>query len=176
VSRHRINPVAAKGAPDAAWTNIGVVPAKSTNLAPAANPGAHAANALAAVSAMAMLPGPVGGNLAQLPPERALAIAQALEQLAGEYRLLAGSSRGDLASLARAEPCHDSMGNYPETVAPERDRLTLTTNGLANMLGVHPRTIQRMRTAGEGPKPIGVRGALRYRRKDVERWLEGKRR
>ena len=176
MSRRRINPVAARCAPDAAWTNIGVVPAKSTNLAPAANPGAHAANALAAVSAMAMLPGPVGGNLAQLPPERALAIAQALEQLAGEYRLLAGSSRGDLASLARAEPCHDSMDDDAEPAGIERQSLTLTTNGLANMLGVHPRTIQRMRAGGEGPRPIGVRGALRYRRKDVERGLEGKRR
>jgi predicted DNA-binding transcriptional regulator AlpA len=68
------------------------------------------------------------------------------------------------------------MDAAAEPAGIETQSLTLTTSGLANMLGVHPRTIQRMRTAGEGPKPIGVRGALRYRRKDVERWLEGRRR
>jgi len=53
--------------------------------------------------------------------------------------------------------------------------LMLTKRQAASLLGVHVRTLDRMRAAGEGPKAIRVRGAVRYRGRDVDRWLEGKR-
>jgi excisionase family DNA binding protein len=74
-----------------------------------------------------------------------------------------GTSRGALASLDQPEQSQTEM------------KLVLTPAEFAALLGVHPRTLQRMRAAGEGPKPITIGKTLRYRRRDVERWLEGKR-
>jgi excisionase family DNA binding protein len=175
VSRRRINAVAAQGAPVALGTNSPTNTAISATFAPAANSGAHAANVIAALAAMAIPPGASTPNFAQIPPERALAIAQSLDHLAGEFRLLAGSSRGDLALLRQLEPCHDSMDATAETAAIEAQSLTLSTKEFANALGIHPRTAQRMRAAGEGPKAIRVRSKVLYRRRDVDHWLEGKR-
>ena len=96
--------------------------------------------------------------------QRALAaLIAAVTELAAA---LAETSRGGLASLDAVEPLQDQ---------PDM-KLVLTPAEFAAMIGVHPRTVQRMRAAGQGPKAICVRGAVRYRCRDVERWLEGKRR
>lgn len=90
------------------------------------------------------------------------------ELLAAEF----GSSRDDLALLAKREAVMAPGKTGVETM---EKKLTLTRDETANLLGVHPRTLSRMRASNEGPKPIKIRGAVRYRRHDVERWLEGKR-
>lgn len=43
---------------------------------------------------------------------------------------------------------------------------------LAEELGVSLATIYGWRTRGEGPRAIKVGGQLRYRRSEVDRWLE----
>ena len=43
---------------------------------------------------------------------------------------------------------------------------------VAAALGVTTRTVWRMRDCGEMPMPIRVRGSLRWRRPDVEQWIE----
>lgn len=43
---------------------------------------------------------------------------------------------------------------------------------VAAALGVTTRTIWRMRDSGQMPTPIRVRGSVRWRRADVEQWIE----
>ena len=90
-------------------------------------------------------------------------LARDLRQFAESANELARSLEGALAPLAKPEQSQTDMP------------LVLTPAEFADLLGVHPRTVQRMRAAGQGPKPIRVRGAVRYRRRDAEAWLEGKR-
>ena len=118
-------------------------------------------------------------------------LARDLRQLADCANRLAGTLEGGLASLAKPEAV---MANAMQTIpaliadtAPTSDpgiagairtsetRLTLTQDEVAAMLGVHPRTLQRLRAAGEGPKPITIGRSVRYRRADVLRFVEGKR-
>lgn len=47
---------------------------------------------------------------------------------------------------------------------------------LADDLGVSVRTVQRWRCEGGGPPFHKLKGACRYRRSDVEKWLETTRR
>ena len=86
-----------------------------------------------------------------------------LHDLAARASELARTLESAVAPLAKPE---QSQTNMPLVITPAE---------FADMLGVHPRTVQRMRAGGQGPKPIRVRGAVRYRRRDVERWLEDKR-
>jgi len=90
-------------------------------------------------------------------------LARDLHDLAARAELLARSLESAVAHLDQHEPS--------QTVV----KPLLTPAEFADLIGVHTRTVQRMRAAGQGPKPIRVRGAVRYRRRDVEAWLEGKR-
>jgi predicted DNA-binding transcriptional regulator AlpA len=53
------------------------------------------------------------------------------------------------------------------------DREFLREKELADWLNVKPRTLKFWRKVGRGPRstPLDT-GAIRYRRRDVERWLE----
>lgn len=44
----------------------------------------------------------------------------------------------------------------------------------ARQLGVNVRTLRRMRHEGGVPKPIEIGNVIRWRRADVERFLQGK--
>jgi len=114
--------------------------------------GAHAAPDLAAVAA----------SLASVSDQLASLARQVAELVAAG----AGTSGGGLAILAQREAVMDAMPAM---------KLVLSQAETAELLGVHARTLARMRAAGGGPRAIRVRGAIRYRRADVERWLEGKR-
>ena len=57
----------------------------------------------------------------------------------------------------------------------EKDEF-LDTDGLARVLGLSPGTLRTWRWAGDGPRfhrLNGLKGAVRYRRDDVEAWLDG---
>jgi excisionase family DNA binding protein len=56
-------------------------------------------------------------------------------------------------------------------MASEDDRL-LTTAQLSERLQVSESTLRRWRTEGTGPSVVRVGRAVRYRWRDVERWLE----
>lgn len=53
------------------------------------------------------------------------------------------------------------------------NREVLTSTELAEVLGIHWRTIHRLRDRGEGPPAIKIGRVYRYRRADVEEWLRG---
>jgi len=95
--------------------------------------------------------------------EPLVALARDLHDLAARAEQLARSLESAVARLDQHEPSQTDM------------KPVLTPAEFAATIGVHVRTVQRMRAAGQGPKPIRVRGAVRYRRRDVEAWLEGKR-
>lgn len=52
----------------------------------------------------------------------------------------------------------------------------LTTRELSDFLSVPVKSLYRWRGAGTGPESVRVGRHLRYRREDVERWLQGQRR
>ena len=57
----------------------------------------------------------------------------------------------------------------------EKDEF-LDTDGLARILGLSPGTLRTWRWSGVGPKfhrLNGIAGPVRYRRDDVEFWLDG---
>ena len=107
-------------------------------------------------------PASVLASLASAAAQLASQAQQAAELLASGT----GTSTSSLALLGRPEAVMASMPAH---------KLLLSQAEAAALLGVHPRTLARMRAGREGPKAIKIRGALRYRRRDVERWLEGKR-
>jgi excisionase family DNA binding protein len=50
----------------------------------------------------------------------------------------------------------------------------LDPQGLAAYLGVPLRTVYAWRSRGEGPQAFRVGRHVRYRRCDVEKWIEGR--
>lgn len=47
----------------------------------------------------------------------------------------------------------------------------LTVEDVAALLQVSPRTVWRMRSSCQIPKPIKVGGGVRWRRQDIESWI-----
>jgi excisionase family DNA binding protein len=107
-------------------------------------------------------------------------VADLLEEAAREIRNFAGSSRGDLDPLG---------GNEAECRPPEREleakdamsitkpSLLLTQRQVADLLQVGTRTLARMRRdpTSKFPRPMKRTRVLRWRRKDVEAWMESRR-
>ena len=52
------------------------------------------------------------------------------------------------------------------------ERLALTAREVGQLLGCSERHIRRMRSAGKLPRPVKIGGAVRYKRNDIEKWLE----
>ena len=58
--------------------------------------------------------------------------------------------------------------NGENVISPE----LLTVEEAANYLRIAPGTLYNWRHAGRGPKATNVGRSLRYRRTDLEKWLE----
>jgi len=58
--------------------------------------------------------------------------------------------------------------NGENVISPE----LLTVEEAANYLRIAPGTLYNWRHAGRGPKATNVGRSLRYRRSDLEKWLE----
>lgn len=56
--------------------------------------------------------------------------------------------------------------------APERRELLLTKRQVAELLQVSVSTVERLTRTGEGPQSIKFGRSRRWRREDVERWVE----
>ena len=137
------------------------------NCTPAPHAGAGAATGAHGAPDLAACVASLASTAAQL--------ASQAQRLADLLAVSAGSSEGSLALLAGFEAVM-ATGHAPQHQMPTANKgLTLTQAETASMIGIHPRTLQRMRAAGEGPKVIRVRRKVLYRRRDVERYLEGKR-
>lgn len=57
------------------------------------------------------------------------------------------------------------------TATPARTARLLTTDDLAAMVGVKPRTVERWRAAGEGPPFMLFGRAIRYHPARVQAWM-----
>ena len=87
-------------------------------------------------------------------------LARDLRDLAARASELARSLESGLASLAKSEPCHDVV----EPILDQHD--------LAKLLQVSDRTLRRVRSAGGVPEPFMLGSKPRWRRVDIDRWLE----
>jgi excisionase family DNA binding protein len=59
----------------------------------------------------------------------------------------------------------------PSPVVPP---MLLTVDQVAQLLQVSARTVWRMRSGGELPAPIRVLGSVRWRRTEVESWVNAR--
>jgi len=69
-------------------------------------------------------------------------------------------------------PVEAGQASTPAMPTKPEPSLLLNQRELAELLGVNVRTLQRMRHAGELPPTVPVGRRLRWRRGDVETWLE----
>src|SRR5262245_19983151 len=89
-------------------------------------------------------------------------LASHLEALAHAALLAVQDLRVGLADLRPSRP---------HVVVPNGSEL-LTATRVAELLGIDVRTLRRMRHEGRAPKPVRGKGPLRWRRSDVEHWLQ----
>ena len=61
----------------------------------------------------------------------------------------------------------------PKRATEARDEPLLSVEDLATYLGVPVKTLYQWRHKGIGPRGLRVGRHLRYRRKDIDAWLEG---
>ena len=93
-------------------------------------------------------------------------LTQMLEQVTAELRALDTSSASELAHPRQGEAqCTD------EAESASADMM-LTPKTLAELLKVSARTVRRMRSDGLLPEPIQFGTCERWRRSDIDRWLE----
>ena len=78
----------------------------------------------------------------------------------------------DCGLPARTAQCGRVSNSLMRTGAAEFGKNLLTTDEVAEFLGVSPRTIEDWRRRGGGPRFIRLRGrAVRYRPSELARWL-----
>ena len=65
-----------------------------------------------------------------------------------------------------------SLASCGESVA-EDDPGLLTTRQTAAQVGLSPRTLERFRVTGQGPRFLKLGRRVRYAREDIEYWLKG---
>ena len=93
------------------------------------------------------------------------AVAAHLDDLARVAQAVAEDLRNGLAYLPNQEPYAG--------VKPDADGL-LTAKALSKLLLANARTVRRWRQEPGFPKPLRMRGPLRWRRADIEKWIAGR--
>jgi predicted DNA-binding transcriptional regulator AlpA len=97
-------------------------------------------------------------------------IVQVLADLAAVGRRLVATSESALALLAKDEA--ECRSDEPTAMpAPPTETALLTGREVVALLKVSDRTFRRLRASGQGPQPVKVGGAMRWRREAVLRWL-----
>jgi excisionase family DNA binding protein len=103
------------------------------------------------------------------------AIAALFEHLATEVRKLAGCRGNSLDHLAEAMAHGVDVENATTVPAPgakpAKPSALLTAQETADLLRIHVRTLRQRWRAGELPAPIWVGKGHRWRRRDVESWI-----
>ena len=97
------------------------------------------------------------------PPVEPATLAMRLDALALAAQLLAQDLRSGLADLSALSP----------SVPVDHADALLSATELAKLLSIDSRTLRRWRHQGRAPKPLKGQDPLRWRRSDVERWIEG---
>lgn len=107
-------------------------------------------------------------RLAELAATRASIAAEEAESLAELARIV----DVDLAGWAdQSVTSHVTLEAEIAARATE-ERELMSQGDLADLLGAHPRTIRRMELAGEIPASISVGRLKRWRRSEVQEWLD----
>lgn len=61
----------------------------------------------------------------------------------------------------------------PPDGAPQPEPMLLDTAAVAALLGVHTRTVERLRASGRMPRPIKLgTKAVRWDRRDIQLWID----
>ena len=97
--------------------------------------------------------------------------ANDLRVIADEVRGLREDLRSALAAFAGQS--NGAVVNATTNTTPEAEPL-LKIRDVCKLLDVSPRTFQRLRLLKDAPKTVELGGTLRWRRGDVDRWLEKK--
>lgn len=84
------------------------------------------------------------------------------QRKAGERREPAGNGR---SCTCRSDSAANLKGPF------EAMTVLITARQLAAWLKISKRSLYRMRSAGQLPEPIRLRGAVRWRAADIEAWL-----
>ena len=115
----------------------------------------------------------------QLPTARLLALLHHLRTAAGEVEILLGSAGSGLATSGESRPCvvtgeEPASAMIPTTkpTVPAPEAALMTAKQVAQHLGCDQRTARRWRQTRGFPAPIKVGRSRRWRRRDVERWIE----
>ena len=95
------------------------------------------------------------------------ALATDFEALGAAALRVAANLRAGLADLGGPGPDR-VVGTHGDTAS----EALLDTRELAGLLGIGVRTLRRWRHEGRAPKPLRGEGPLRWRRADVERWIQ----
>ena len=110
------------------------------------------------------------------PGMSALVLADILEGIARQVRHAAKDGESAEDRLAEiAAQLADGLQPRRLTTMPTNDEsdTLLTAQGLADRLGCDVRSLRRWRR--HVPKPVLIGGVQRWRRADVDRWLEARR-
>ncbi len=107
-------------------------------------------------------------------------LTRVLGDLAEVGRKLVETSESALALLREGEAECRLTGREPEAKEPmpiTNRSLLLTQRQVADLLQVATRTLARMRNDARTkfPRPVKRARALRWRRRDIEEWLESRR-
>jgi predicted DNA-binding transcriptional regulator AlpA len=120
-----------------------------------------------------------GGDPLTIPRERLEALEADLRAALAGVQILLGSSGSCLAGM-REQSVHASPGKRDDAPgstmidAPQTSPqpLLLSPTGVAELLGCNPRTLRRWRQQRGFPRPISMGRSGRWRRAEIERWLE----
>jgi excisionase family DNA binding protein len=99
-------------------------------------------------------------------------LAPLLRHLANQCEKLAGSSGESLALFAETEGCHDvdAAATRPRKIMT--NSTLLTARQVGELLQLDARTVRRRWREGSIPGAIQVGKSVRWRRRDIERWIE----
>lgn len=93
------------------------------------------------------------------------ALAAHLDDLARIAQVVAADLRNGLAVIAESRPAATSG-------EPVTNNALMTAAEVAEALRIDVRTLRRKRLVGKAPRALRGKGPLRWRRADVDRWIE----
>jgi predicted DNA-binding transcriptional regulator AlpA len=107
-----------------------------------------------------------------LDPALAEQLAPFFEHFTAYLRQSAGTSTNGLALLGGAEGCHDVAAAPKRAKKIMTNSTLLTARQVGEMLQLDARTVRQRWREGTIPGAIHVGKSVRWRRRDLEKWIE----
>ena len=63
-------------------------------------------------------------------------------------------------------------GTHNDVLSTSKKNVLLNVEDLSSLLGISVRTIWRRESTGDVPKPVRIGGLVRWRRSDIDAWIE----